>query len=139
MSRCVLEIIVTTYIPVSNKQRINRCKNHCTCHLVYMYTPSTQRQMEGGGSWHLILMAVQNHPPPSEWNRRYHPRSFQTCITNVLSCDTHLTPKEVQKGVGKGYRPIEKSLAAANLDRIITEGLCLIKQRNKLTSLIMIK
>ena len=58
---------------------------------------------------------MHNHPPPSEW--KISPKVLSD-ITNVVSNNTHLTPKEVQKGVGMGYCPIEKSLAAANLDRI---------------------
>ena len=52
---------------------------------------------------------MHNHPPSSEWTQRH---------CNVVSNNTQLTPKEIQKGIGMGYRPIEKSLAAGNIDRV---------------------
>ena len=112
---------------VSNKQRINRCKTHpklalsytgpCGCHLVYIYPKQPEID---GRRWFIAFNTdgsseMHNHPPPSEW--KILPKVLSD-ITNVVSNNTHLTPKEVQKGVGMGYRPIEKSLAAANLDRI---------------------
>jgi len=60
---------------------------------------------------------LHNHLPPSEWK----------IAPNVL-CDIkksaqrniNITPKEVQNGAGMDYRPIEMSLAAANIDQIRT-------------------
>lgn len=111
---------------VSNKQKVNRCPKHpkmgliltgpCPCHLVYLYPKSIEND---GRRWFVALSAdneeLHNHPPPSEWK-----------ITPKVLCDlavavtrnTAATPKNLQKGVGMNYCPIEASLPAANIDRV---------------------
>ena len=39
-------------------------------------------------------------------------------ITQIAQRNMHITPKEIQNGVGMNCRPIEYSLAAANTDRV---------------------
>ena len=39
-------------------------------------------------------------------------------ISNVVSKNTTLTPKDLQKGIGMDYRPMEASLPTANIDRM---------------------
>lgn len=114
---------------VTNKQRINRCKfkDHdklalsytgpCGCHLVYLYPKQPKTD---GRRWFIALNTddsaeMHNHPPPSEW--KISPK-VNADITNAVSKNTQLTPKEIQKGVGMGYRLIEKSLTAGNIDRV---------------------
>lgn len=48
--------------------------------------------------------------------------------------NVHITPKDIQKGVGMDFQPMEVSLAAANIDRIRT---ILKKTRKEVTKLIM--
>ena len=114
---------------VSNKQRINRCKDHpgmalsstgsCGCHLAYIYPKEPEKD---GRRWFIALNVestlnslIHNHLPPSEW--KISPKVLSD-ITTLISQNSQLTPKEVQKGVGMGYRPMEKSMAAANIDRM---------------------
>ena len=56
------------------------------------------------------------HPPPSEW--KVWPRVLLD-ISNAVSRSISVTPK-IQKGVGMLYRPMEKSLPTANIDRMRT-------------------
>ena len=60
---------------------------------------------------------IHNHSSPPEWKI---PPNVLRDITNVAQRNMRITPKEVQNGVGMEYRPIETSLAAANIDRIRT-------------------
>ena len=58
---------------------------------------------------------MHNHPPPSEW--KISPRVLDD-ISNAVSRNSYITPKEIQKGLGMDYRPMEVSIAAANIDRM---------------------
>ena len=76
--------------------------------------------MDDGRRWFVVLNAEQtgsihNHSSPPEWKI---PPNVLCNITNVAQRKMRITPKEVQNGVGMEYRPIETSLAAANIDRI---------------------
>ena len=112
---------------VSTKQKINRCKDHpmmalvssgpCSCYVVYLYplNPTEDRRR-----WFVVFNAekndyIHNHPPPSEW--KISPAVFQD-ITNRAKRNIKVTPKDMQKGIGLNYQPIEASLAAANIDRV---------------------
>ena len=52
---------------------------------------------------------------PSEW--KISPRILCD-ISNVVSKNTTLTPKDLQKGIGMDYRPMEASIPTANIDRM---------------------
>ena len=112
---------------VSNKQKINRCKDHptsslvssgpCCCHMVYIYPEDPQAD---GRRWFMVLNSlnnsqIHNHLPPSEW--KISPKVLND-ISNVVTRNSQLTPKEIQKGLGMVYSPMEKSIAAANIDRL---------------------
>ena len=111
------------------KQRINRCscKGHdkmglipsgpCNCHLAYLYPLDEKND---GRRWIVALSAekrgkLHNHPAPAEW--KIPPNVLQD-TTNAATKNIHLGPKDVQKGVGMNYRPMEVSLAAANIERV---------------------
>ena len=73
-----------------------------------------------GRRWFVVLNAdktdaMHNHHPPLEWRI---PPNVLSDITRTAQRNFSVTPKEVQKGVGMNYRPMELSLAAANIDRI---------------------
>ena len=110
---------------VSTKQKINRCKDHptmalvssgpCSCYVVYIYplNPTEDRRR-----WFVVFNAekndyTHNHPPPSEW--KISPVVLQD-ITNMAKSNIKVTPKDMQKGNGLNYQPMEASLAAANID-----------------------
>ena len=112
---------------VSTKQRVNRCSEHkamglilsgpCNCHLAYVY-PSDE--LHDGRRWVIALNAankgnLHNHNPPAEW--RILPNVIKD-ISNTASLNSHLAPKEIQKGSGMTYQPMSVSLAAANIDRV---------------------
>ena len=58
---------------------------------------------------------MHNHDLPSEW--KIAPRILAD-ISNAVSQNPSITPKELQKGIGIPYRPVEASLPAASLDRM---------------------
>ena len=60
---------------------------------------------------------MHNHPPPSEW--KISPRVLND-ISNAVSRNSHITPKEVQKGLEMDYHSMEVSIAAANIYRMRT-------------------
>ena len=62
-------------------------------------------------------LQIHNHPPPSEW--KISPRVLND-ISNAVSRNSHITPKEVQKGLEMDYHPMEVSIAAANIYRMRT-------------------
>ena len=112
---------------VSTKQRVNRCSEHtamglilsgpCNCHLAYVY-PSDE--LRDGRRWVIALNAgnkghLHNHDPPAEW--RILPNVIKD-ISNTVTLNSHLAPKEIQKGSGMTYQPMSVSLAAANIDRV---------------------
>ena len=114
---------------VSTKQRVNRCTKHksmalipsgpCTCYITYVYPKNVQ---DDGRRWFVVLNAekkdgVHNHPLPSEW--KISPKVLED-ITQMAQNNSRVTPKELQNGVGMSYRPMEISLAAANIDRVRT-------------------
>ena len=87
----------------------------CGCHLAYIYPKEPQKD---GRRWFIALNVesaslIHNHLPPSEW--KISPKVLSDII--LVSQNSQLTLKKVQKGVGMGYRPMEKSMAAANIDR----------------------
>ena len=91
---------------VSNKQRINRCKDHpgmvlsstgsCGCHLAYIYLKEPEKD---GRRWFIaestLNSLIHNHLPPSEW--KISPKVLSD-ITTLISQNSQLTAKEVQKG-----------------------------------------
>ena len=97
---------------VSKKQKINQCLQHptsaliptgpCSCHMVYVYPEEPHKD---GRRWFMV----------SEW--KISPRVLDD-ISNTMSRNSHITPKEIQKGLGMDYRPMEVSIAAANIDRM---------------------
>ena len=114
---------------VSTKQRVNRCKEHplmgllpsgpCSCCLAYVYRPN---MMEDGRRRFVTLNAeksnagsIHNHSLPSEWKLPPH---VVRDIEELAKRNMGISPKEVQKGTGMGYRPMQVSLAATNIDRI---------------------
>jgi len=114
---------------VSTKQRTNRCIQHktaalistgpCNCYITYVYP---QNALEDGRRWFVVLNAEQkgplhNHSSPAEW--KIAPNILRE-ITQIAQRNMHITPKEIQNGVGMNCRPIECSLAAANTDRVRT-------------------
>ena len=89
----------------------------CSCYITYIYP---KNKVEDGRRWFVVLNAdktdaMHNHHPPSEWRI---PPNVLSDITRTAQRNFSVTPKEVQKGVGMNYRPMELSLAAANIDRI---------------------
>jgi len=58
---------------------------------------------------------MHNHAPPTEW--KISPRVLAD-ISNAVSHNLSLTPKELQMGVGMPYCPMIASLPAASLDRM---------------------
>ena len=112
---------------VSTKQKINRCKEHpsmalqptgpCPCHIVYIYPKELQSDDR---RWFIAMNtgsgnSMHNHSAPSEW--KVCPRVLSD-ISNAVSRNISVTPKELQKGVGMQYRPMETSLPTANIDRM---------------------
>lgn len=112
---------------VLTKQKINRCKEHpsmclhvtgpCSCHIAYIYPIDIEHD---GRHWFIALntgsgSSIHNHPSPSKW--RVSPKVLSD-ISNAVSRNTSISPKELQKGVGMDYRPTETSLPTANLDRM---------------------
>jgi len=112
---------------VSTKQKINRCSEHdsmglratgpCTCHVAYIYPKNIEQD---GRRWFIALNSgssggIHNHPPPSEW--KVLPKVLSD-ISNAISRNTSISPKELQKGCGMDYRPMETSLPTANLGRM---------------------
>ena len=111
---------------VSNKQKVNRCKDHltsslvssgpCCCHIAYLYPEDFENDNR---RWFMALCSqnseMHNHPPPSEW--KITPRVLSD-ISNAISQNSQLTPKEIQKGLGLNYSPMEVSVAASNIDRL---------------------
>ena len=112
---------------ISTKQCLNRCAEHsdmalvptgpCTCHLAYIYPKNAT---EDGRRWFVALSHEKkenfhNHPLPSEWKIPPHllQEIQQTAMKNI-----HISPKDIQKGVGMDCQPMQVSLAAANIDRI---------------------
>ena len=109
---------------VSTKQRINRCSKHdkmglipsgpCNSHLVYLYPLNEKKD---GCRWFMALNAekkgnLHNHPVPAEWKI---PPNILEDITNAAVRNIHIGPKDVQKGAGMDYHPMDASIAAANL------------------------
>ena len=85
-----------------------------------MFTLKMQWKMEDDGLWPYNADkngSIHNHNPPPEW--KIAPNVLRD-ITQAAQRNIRVTPKEVQNGVGMDYRPIEKSLPAANIDRIRT-------------------
>ena len=112
---------------VSTKQKVNRCEDYrtmalissgpCSCYVVYLcpLNPTEDRRR-----WFVVFNAekneyIHNHPPPSEW--KISPAVLQD-ITNLAKRDMRVTPKDMQKGGGLNYQPMEPSLATASLDRV---------------------
>ena len=62
---------------------------------------------------------MHNNLPPSEWKNS--PKVLND-ISNVVTRNSQLTPKEIQKSLGMDYSPMEKSIAAANIDRLRCDG-----------------
>ena len=89
----------------------------CCCHIVYIYP----KQLDGDGRRWFVAMntgtsnTMHNHAAPSVW--KISPRVLAD-ISNAVSHNLSVTPKELQKGVGMPYRPKEASLPAINLDRM---------------------
>ena len=123
---CVAENCTYT---VSTKQRVNRCQEHpkmgllqsgaCSCYIAYFYPLN---MMEDGRRWFVVINAenstagnLHNHLMPSEWKL---PPKLVDDIATITKKNIQITPKEVQKGTGMDYRPMQVSLAAANIDRI---------------------
>jgi len=77
---------------------------------------------EDGRRWFVALNAdsnsasnIHNHSLPSEW--KILPNVVKD-IEEVARRNASITPKELQKGTGMQYRPMQVSLAANNLHRI---------------------
>ena len=82
----------------------------CNCHLAYVYPCD---ELHDGRRWVIALNAaykgnLQNHNPPAEW------RILPNVIKDISSLNSHLAPKEIQKGSGMTYQHMSVFLAAAN-------------------------
>jgi len=112
---------------VSTKQKINRCTDHesmglrvtgpCSCHIAYIYPKDAEKDNR---RWFVALNSgssngIHNHPSPSEW--KVLPKVLSD-ISNAVSRNTSISPKELQKGFGMDYRPMEVSLPTASLGRM---------------------
>ncbi|CAB4021719.1 ATP-dependent DNA helicase [Paramuricea clavata] len=108
---------------VSNRQRINRChihKNttplkqtgHCPVQFVYV-----RRAEEDGRRW-IGVVNEHNHdkPVPHKISTKIQEDIQMSALANIRS-----TAKDLAKGLGIGYVPSEKSIAAVNIDRIRRE------------------
>ena len=85
----------------------------CTCHVACIYPKSTT---EDSRCWFVALShakqeSFHNHPLPSEWE--IPPQLLQEIQQTVLK-NVHVSPKDIQKGVGIDCQPIQVSLAVAN-------------------------
>jgi len=58
---------------------------------------------------------MHNHLPPSEWKITHKVLSD---ISNAISKNSQLTPKQIQKGLGMNYNPMEVSVATGNIYRL---------------------
>ena len=69
--------------------------------------------MEDGRYWFVVINAekatagnLHNHLAPSEWKL---PPKLITYIAEATKKNIQITPKEVQKGTGMDYRPMQVS------------------------------
>ena len=130
---------------VSTKQRVNRCSEHktmglilsgpCNCHLAYVY-PSDESN--DGRRWVMALNAdnkaqLHNHNPPAEW--RILPKVVKD-MSDTVTLNGNLAPKEIQKGSGMTYQPMSVSLAAANIYHVRA---VVKKAKKEVETLIMIR
>lgn len=92
-----------------------RVTGPCSCHIAYIYPKNVEHDAR---CWFIALntgsgSSIHNQLSPSKW--RVSPKVLSD-ISNAVSRNTSISPKELQKGVGMDYRPIETSLPTANLD-----------------------
>lgn len=92
-----------------------RVTGSCSCHIAYIYP----KDIEDGRCWFVAINTdssggIHNHPP-SEW--KIVPKVLSD-ISNAVSRNPSISPKELQKGVGMEYRPMEVSLPTASLGRM---------------------
>lgn len=108
---------------VSNRQRINRCPVHknslplkvtgnCPVQFVYVWPAE-----EDGRRW-IGVINKHNHdkPAPHKISTKVQEDIQMSALSNNRS-----TAKDLAKGLGMGYVPGEKSIAAVNIDRIRRE------------------
>ena len=122
---------------VSTQQKINQCKEHpsmglrvtgpCSCHIAYIYPKDIDND---GRRWFVALntgsgSSIHNHPAPSEWRV---PPKVLCDISNAVSRNTSISPKELQKGVGMDYIGRLKLLYQ---QQILTECALLLKRLEK--------
>ena len=93
----------------------------CTCYITYVYPRNAQ---DNGRRWFVELNSekknrMHNHyySLPSEW--KILPKVLED-ITQIAQNNSRVTPKELQNRVGMSYRPMEISLAAADINRVRT-------------------
>ena len=92
----------------------------CSCYIACFYPLDLK---EDGRRWFVVINAesttagdLHNHLPPSEWKL---PPKMISDIVDATKRNIQLTPKEIQKGAGMNYRPMQVSLAASHIGRIL--------------------
>jgi len=91
----------------------------CNRYIAYFYPLNPK---EDGRRWFVVIKAestsagdLHNHLPLSEWKL---PHKMICDIADATKQNIQHAPKEIQKGIGMDYSPMQVSLAASNIGRI---------------------